>query len=249
MTWSMVGWAVIILAAVLLILFTFLFKKNSHYQARHQTSVDVLKSERVTAVERGERRQIILGNQLWSPAYSGLGLHALVTLPVFVNSAAIADRGQGVATSDGSLLVIARQITRGSYQDGYSELIDETIQHVTLPGVTPFSFTVGILHQLAVQKPRSLALFGVYGSESALWAASASDQGGEVFAAAGSLEAQAVLFLSVRDLLIGEEVYLMPGLVNPTPADQAAWLTEDIIRVLLIALLIAGAALKLGGVL
>jgi len=249
MTWSLLGWVIILLAAILLALSGFLFKKKNVYHVRHLPAVKRLVISRITAIERGLKRHIILGHQFWSQTYPGLGLQALFTLPVLVNAESEGDGGQVVFVGDGSLLALARQITSGSYRDGFSERVNDSTQRVTLPGMTPLSFTAGFLPELVSQKPGSVALFGDYGPEAALWAAAASDRGGDVFAAAGSLESQAVLFLSVRDLLLGEEAFLMPGLIRTTPADQAGWFVEDILRVLLIALLIAGAALKLGGIL
>jgi hypothetical protein len=70
-----------------------------------------------------------------------------------------------------------------------------------------------------------------------------------VFAAAGSVIAQAALFLNVRDLLIGEEVFMLPGLMEPTPPNQAGWLTEDILRAALMGLLIVAVILKVAGLL
>lgn len=249
MTWSLVGWAIILLAAVMLILSTFLLKTDRSYRVRRLPAVDDLVASRTTAVERGRKRQIVLGHRLWSPVYPGLGLQALAALPTLAGAETTVDGGQSVSLSEGSLLVLARQVVGGGYSDGFSEYINETVQLVTLPGVTPLSFTAGFLHTLAVQKPYSTALFGNYGPEGALWAAAAADRGGDVFAAGGSLASQAVLFLSVRDLLFGEEAFLVPGLISPDTADHAGWLTEDILRVLLVVLLIVGAALKMGGIL
>ncbi len=249
MTWSLLGWVIILLAALLLALSSFLFKKKIIYHVRHLPAVKRLMSSRITAIERGQKRHIMIGHQFWSQTYPGLGLQALTTLPVFVDPESTGDSGQIIYTSDGSLLALARQITSGSYRDGFSERINDSTRRVTLLGMTSYSFTAGYLSELASQKPGSVALFGNYGPEAALWAAAAADRGGDVFAAAGSFESQAALFLSVRDLLLGEEAFLMPGLRRTTPADKAGWFVEDILRVLLITLLIAGAALKLGGIL
>lgn len=249
MTWSLVGWAVIMLAAVLLVLFEVSLKGKTNYRVRHISAVEGLKTSRVTAVEKGRRRQVILGHRLWSQTYPGLGLQALTALPAFIDAEAVVDGGQILSLGGGSLLVLARQVIQGRYKDGFSESINEGVQHLTLPGVTPLSFTAGILDMLAQQRPYSTALFGDYGPEAALWAASTADRGGEVFAAAGSLESQAVLFLSVRDLLIGEEIYLIPGSLDPAKSDRTGCLVEDILRIVLITSLLAGVVLKLGGIL
>jgi len=94
-----------------------------------------------------------------------------------------------------------------------------------------------------------VGLFGNYGTTGAVNMEAAEKKGAHSFAAAGSVSTQAALFLTTRDLLIGEEVYLLPGLFDELPENQATWISEDILRVLLIALLVIAAGLKMVGIL
>ena len=102
---------------------------------------------------------------------------------------------------------------------------------------------------MGLHSPGSVGLFGHYGPMEALVLEAAQMKGGHSFAAAGSISAQAALFLTTRDLLIGEEIFLLPGLMDRSPSLQAAWISEDILRVLMIALLVIAAGLTLAGVL
>jgi hypothetical protein len=63
------------------------------------------------------------------------------------------------------------------------------------------------------------------------------------------LTAQATLFLCVYDLLIGEEVFMIAPTLTGTRQSRARLMVEDLLRVTLIVLLIAGAVLKMCGVL
>ena len=249
MTWTQIGWTVIALAAVLLAGFSLLFGRRYKYLARTSPAVKRLQDQRVIAVERGVGRQVVLGDGLWTHAYPGLGLHALSMLPGMVSPEDSVEGGQVISTGSGALVLFARQIVQGCYQDGFSPGLQERVLPVSLPGPTPLSFTAGLLPGFSTQPPGSLAMFGSFGLSAPLWAEAAQIKGGHVFAAAGSITAQAALFLNVHDLLIGEEVFMLPGLIKTTASYQAGWLTEDILRVSLMALLIVAAILKMAGLL
>ena len=249
MTWSEIGWIIIGLAAILLTASSIIFKGRRSYFVRTSPAVKAFLDQRVTAIERGETRQIVLGDRFWSRANPGLELHALAVLPDLASPEAIADGGQTVAAGTGELVLFARQILTGGYQDGFSTGLHSLIMPVILPGPTPLSFLAGFLPEIGFQSPGSVGLFGNYGITAPMLAEGATRRGGHAFAAAGSVTAQAALFLNVRDLLIGEEVFLLPGLITRTPYNQAGWMTEDILRASLIALMAIAALLKMAGLL
>lgn len=249
MTWSLAGWALIGFAAITLSVFSLLYKSHTAYRVRHKPAAKALLNARTSSIERGQRQQIVLGHRLWSQTYPGLGLHSLSVLPTFLDPEAEADGGLSVSTGDGSLVLFARQIIHNRYQGGFSTALHDRGVSAVLPGPTPWSFTAGLLVELVSDPHGSLALFGNYGPEALLWTEAVYAKGGHVLAAAGTIESQAALYLSVRDLLIGENIFMMPGLINPNPKNSAGWLAEDLLRNLLILLLIAAAILKMVGVL
>lgn len=244
MTWTEIGWVIIALGAVLLAGFNFLFTRRFRYQARAISAVEAFLDHRVRSVERGETRQVLLGDQFWSRAYPALGLHALSVYSGLVRVDKNADEGQLAAAGTGELVLFARQIVQGRYQNGVS-----THLSVTLPGPTPLSFVAGLLPEMGLHPPGTVGLFGNYGYMGAVLTEAAMMKGAHVFTAAASITAQAALFFNLRDLLIGEEVFMLPGLLDPTPGNQAGWATEDILRVLLMAFLVIVAGLKMAGVL
>jgi hypothetical protein len=243
------GLILIGLTSTLLIVFTVIYKFRQGYQVRRDLGVEKMMHAHVASMESGKPHAVILGHQLLSRAYPGLGLHSLTVLPVFLDPETPVDGGLTILGSEGSLVTFARQIVQERYKGEFSLTLHQFIRNTTLPGPTPFSFTAAILPMLSAHPHRLLALFGNYGPEALLWVTEAQAGGGQVFSAAGSLASQASLFLQVRDVLIGETVFLLPGLIDPSPSDQAAWLTEDVLRTALIVFLIVAAILKMIGVL
>ena len=249
MTPSLVGWLLILISVSLLIFFTLWFKKREGYQARKITGVDALKNARVAAIEGGKPQHFILGSQLFSQVYPGLGLSSLGGFSSYLDEETGIYGGLSVSGSDGSLVVLGRQIVHNRYHNGFYKTLQPQGARANLFGPSPLSFTAGLLSELGFYPPHTLSLFGNYGSESLLWAEAAASRGGYVFAAAGTIASQAALFIRVRDLLLGEEVFLVNGLLDPSPADRATWLTEDLVRMILMILLLLGAVLKMVGIL
>ena len=249
MNWTLVGWILIGLSALLLVLFTFIFHSKSHYIVRYIPEAVAMRDSQASSVERGDSRQVILGDQLWSRLYPGLGLHALAVLPVILAPETVADGRLSISASGCSLVVFARQIVQSCYQDGFSPLLVQPFVQTTLPGPTPLSLVAGLLPEMTQKNFGSLALFGNYGPESVLLTEAVQSHDGFVYASAGALAAQAALYASVRNLVIGETVFMMPGLFTPDAANQASWMMEDILRIVLMLGLIVGAVLKAMGVL
>lgn len=249
MTWSLFGWVIIGLSALLLLGTGILLKDRFDYSVRRMASIQALINARTAALERGQQMGVTLGHHLWAWPYHGLGLYPLVVLPTLTDPETMVDGSQGLYGSDGSLILFARQIISGRYREGYSEDLASPGAYVNLPGPTSLSFTAGLMSELCMYPYSSLLLMGSYGPESSLWAEAALSRGSHVFAAAGSLASQAVLYLIVRDILLGEEVFMLPGLLAPAVKHRAGWLTEDVLRIVLILALIAGALFKMVGVL
>jgi len=248
MTWTLVGWVFIGCAAVLLLISIFIRFEN-RYPIRQMPAIAHLRKAQSASMETGRGRWVLLGDRFIPQAYPGLGLHALSVLPMFLSMESGVDGGLTLGSADGSLAVFARQVVQNNYRDGFSPVLHQAGAQIALYGPTPLSFTAGLLPELSPLTSGSLALFGHYGPESLLWVDAVQRRHGAIFASGGSLAAQAVLFLSVRDVLIGEATFAYPQ--APAPDNRAArqLLTEDVLRLALILGLLIGVGLKLGGVL
>lgn len=248
MNQKLIGLIIILLSAVLLPSLYLLLKRKDIYFPRNFPAIDLLKSNRTKSIERGLGRGVVLGHRLWSQPYPGLGLAALQALPIYDEMGVRFDGRQQITTSAGSLLLFTRQILSEQYIGGFSEDLHQKSESMIL-GVTPWSYTAGLLPELSAAPQGSLSLLGYFGPEAALWGGELDEYSGHIFAAGGTLAGQAALFLSVRDLILGESIYALPGLFHPTPLNKASLLTGDILRALLILALLVGVGLKLAGVL
>lgn len=248
MTWTLLGWALIIIAAVFLIVFSW----GVYFPAPPPRKVPFFQRYKVArgkTIEQGKLQQVILGNQFWSSTYPGLGLTGLSSLSALITPETLVDGSQALTTASGSIASIAQQVVEGKYTDGFSRQLTEPRVETRVPGITPFTFTAGLLSELKLAPAGSLLYLGDFGPEAVLAVQKVANHGGQVFIGAGSLTAQATLFLCARDLLLGEEVFMLSPALAPTPKNRAGMLVEDVLRVALMLLLIAGAVLKMCGVL
>ena len=68
-------------------------------------------------------------------------------------------------------------------------------------------------------------------------------------AASDTLAAQAVLYASAQEPLIGEELYAAGAYMDAGPLHTASLTVQDILRWLMIVVILGGAAFKLLGIL
>jgi len=249
MNWSILGWGMISVAIILLVVFTFRFKNGKSYKVRKNTQMEGLNKSRIAKIEGGLHRTIVLGHQLSSSAYPGLGLNSLAIVPGILDPETLADGKLNISTSQGSLMVFVRQIVENSYQNGFSKALTQRGVNTVLPGPTVYSNIAGLVCELGVHPQHGLILAGNFGPEVSLLSEVCVSKNGDVFAAAGTITSQAALFPQVENLVMGENNFMLPGLLTPSPGRDAGWLTEDILRILLIFMIIAAAILKMVGVL
>ena len=152
----------------------------------------------------------------------GWGFPGWRSYDALLDAESLADGRQTVSANEGILAVFARQIIHGRYESGFSEqLLSSEVQPVVY-GPTTFSFNGGLMSDLKMQDYGTLVILGDFGPESAISVKNIHDQRGDAFSAAGSMASQAALLLNVQNILLGEEVYLAPALLDPQPKHLAA---------------------------
>ncbi len=113
-----------------------------------------------------------------------------------------------------------------------------------LTGVTPMSYAAGALSALHYEQTSMMVAGGMLGAELQLILDTAEDESVKILAAPDSPVGQAVAFASPVDMLIGEEIFALPGYLNAGSMYSASLLAEDSLRWLLIVFILLGAALR-----
>jgi hypothetical protein len=198
------------------------------------------------SVEEGSRIHVSLGNaSLTQPASAS----AFVSLTALRRISQLSSAGDNppIATSGDSVLALLSQDTlhQVARETHTTDLYDPT--HGILAGVTPLSYVAGALEQMHDPEVKTNVLIGTYGSEVGFLSSYSEEKGAYTLAASDSLPAQAVLYATTEQPLIGEELFALPAYLHSTPVHSASLQAQDLLRGVVVLAIVIGSLLKLLG--
>jgi hypothetical protein len=198
------------------------------------------------SVEEGSRIHVSLGNaSLTQPASAS----AFVSLTALRRISQLSSAGDNppIATSGDSVLALLSQDTlhQVARETHTTDLYDPT--HGILAGVTPLSYVAGALEQMHDPEVKTNVLIGNYGSEVGFLSSYSEEKGAYTLAASDSLPAQAVLYATTEQPLIGEELFALPAYLHSTPVHSASLQAQDLLRGVVVLAIVIGSLLKLLG--
>ncbi|MCC6148116.1 MAG: hypothetical protein IT308_11175 [Anaerolineaceae bacterium] len=196
------------------------------------------------SVEEGKRLHVSLGNSSILGPNNASALVGLSALEQAARISLVGDRPPVATSGDGTLAILSQDTLQAAYRTNHATAQYDP-DRGRLAGVTPFSYTAGVIPILSGEQISANLLVGYYGPEIALICEAAERQGAFVLAGSESLPAQAALYATAQEPLIGEELFAIPAYLQASPVHQASLKAQDVLRWVLILLLIAGAALKL----
>ena len=244
---TIVGVVIIVLAAVAL--FVFAVPLRSRVRPVFRSIQGILRLRRAIglAVEDGKRLHVSLGESSLTGSSSAAGLVALSTLERIAALSIISDRPPVATSGEGSLSILSQDKLRVAYREGNAiEQYDPDRGRLT--GVTPFSYAAGAIPVIRDEQVSANVFAGNFGPEVGLMAEAGHQTRSFVVAASDNLPAQAVIYATAGEPLIGEELFAVPAYLQAGPFHQASLLVQDILRWLVILLILVGIILKLMGI-
>jgi len=233
---------------IVMILWVVFDRKGMHGKLREISAFAKLNHEIGLAVEAGQRLHLSLGYGGVLGWHSGSAFVGLNILKRIAQIASIADKPP-IATSGESIEAILSQDTlHASYQlsgqeHQYSHLDGQVC------GLTPFSFTVGMIPVIYDQNVSTHILSGSFGGEVAVISEAIHRNNSTTVAGSDSLTAQAILYSFTDQLLIGEELYASGAYLQAGGFHTASVKTQDIFRWIIVFIIGIGSILKLVGIL
>jgi hypothetical protein len=199
------------------------------------------------SVEEGTRLHVSLGRASLLTSRGGPSLAGLSMLRFLTERTSVGDLPPVATTGDPALVLLAQDSLKAGYQAAAAEdLYQPTTGRLT--GVTPFSYAAGAMPIIRDENVSANLLIGGFGPEVALITDAALRAGSPVIGGTDDLAAQSILFAAAQEPLIGEELFAASAYLGSDPAQSASLSLQDILRWLLIVALLAGALLKLMGV-
>lgn len=200
------------------------------------------------AVEQGTRLHISLGKGDLLSSNNTSALVGLTTLERIARLSTASDRPTVATSGSGSLAILSQDSLHAAYRIANAiEQYDP--DRGRLAGPTPFSYVAGMLPVVRGEHVSTHLLIGNFGPEIGIVTQEAEQVSAFTLAASDSLPAQAVLYATTQEPLIGEELYAVPAYLQAGPIYTASVRAQDILRWGLAGLVILSAILKLVGVL
>jgi hypothetical protein len=241
---NLAGLAVVILCALLMVIFRVVYRKQPLRGLRLIPAFNRLRQAIGLAVEDGSRLHISLGNASPYSQQSASALVGLSTLERVTQLSAASDQPPVATSGDGGMAVLSQDILRASYRRANTpSLYDPILGRVS--GPTPFSYIAGALPVMHDEEVSANIFLGSFGPEVALLADAAEQENTFTLAGSDSLPAQAALYATAREPLIGEELFASGASLQTNPFHPASLRAQDVLRWLIFLGLLAGALLKL----
>ena len=198
------------------------------------------------AVEDGTRMHVSIGQASIVGPNNASALVGLSTIERIGQMSSISDRPPVVTSGDGTLAILSEDTLRAAYRTTNNlELYNPT--QARLSGPTPFSYIAGTLPVIWDERVSANILVGSFGPEVALLAEASDAEGAFLLAASDSIAAQAVLYTTATEPLIGEELFAIPAYLQSGAIHTASLRVQDVLRWLVIAGMVLGSILAILG--
>jgi hypothetical protein len=245
---NIAGLILVVAGLGLIIFFSLPFTNKKRPVFRTITAFQRLRRGIGLAVEQGTRLHISLGKGDLLSSNNTSALVGLTTLERIARLSTASDRPTIATSGSGSLAILSQDSLHAAYRiANAAEQYDP--DRGRLAGPTPFSYIAGMLPVVRSEHVSTHLLVGNFGPEIGIVTDEADQVSAFTLASSDSLPAQAVLYATTQEPLIGEELYAIPAYLQAGTIYTASVRAQDILRWGLAAVVVLGAILKLVGVL
>ncbi len=242
------GIFILVTTLVLMAVFATLNLQKRKENLRPIPSLDNLQKTINQAVEGGKGLHISLGRGGILGGQFGGSLMALSILKQIAKQSVNGDLPPLATTGDGLINILSHETLESAYPANRLPT-DYGVIGSQVTGVTPFSYIAGAMMAHRPDDQTNLFIIGSYGAEAALLADQAERSRTHTISGTSDLTAQSMLFVTTRAPLIGEEFFAAGAYIQSAPEHYASAKTQDVLRILVVVAIIAGALLKLAGIL
>lgn len=243
---GMIGLGFVLIFFALILFFAAASSRLPKWQMRAIPAFDRLHQAIGLAVEAGERIHLSLGRGSLSGLQGSSPLVGLSLLGRISRDASVSDRPPVTTSGDGTLAILSQDKLKGTLHDIGAQSRYDSLSG-RLSGLTPFSYAGGTLPVIYDEQVAASILAGHFGSEVALIADATEQKDGLSLAGSDSMPAQAVLFATAQEPLIGEELYAAGAYTGVNQIHIASLRAQDVLRWMVMGIILVGSGLKLLG--
>lgn len=241
---DLAGFGIVFFSAALMLGFVVLRRKTRSV-FRDIPAITRLRQAVGLVVEDGSRLHVSLGRGALTSPQSASALAGLALLHRMANLTSAGDQPPIVTSGEATLAILSQDTLQAAEKISDRAAFDLTTGRLT--GLTPFSYAAGAIPAIRDENVSATLLMGNFGVEVALLTDAVERENTFVLAGSDNLTAQAVIYASAQEPLIGEEIYAAGAYLDSGPLHTASLTVQDILRWLIIAVILAGALLTLAG--
>jgi hypothetical protein len=197
-------------------------------------------------VEDGSRLHVSLGRGALISFQSASALAGLALLDRLAELTSAGDKPPIVTSGEATLAILSQDTLQAAEKIPERAAFEPTAGRIS--GFTPFSYAAGVIPVIRDENVSANILMGNFGVEVALLTDAVERENSFVLAGSDNLTAQAVIYASAQETLIGEEIYAAGAYTQAGPLHTASLVVQDILRWLIIAVILMGGIIKLAGV-
>jgi hypothetical protein len=243
---GLVGFGIIFLGAVLMGALMVLRRKTPPVFREIQAFTH-LRQAVGRVVEDGTRLHVSLGRGALVSPQSASAFAGLTFLGCLAKLTSAGDKPPVATSGDAVLTILSQNTLQSASRASGQGVYDPTAGRLT--GLTPFSYAAGAIPAIRDENICTTVLIGNFGVEAALLADAADRTDTFTLAGSDNLSAQAVLFATAQEPIIGEELYAAGAYFDAGRVHTASLTVQDILRWLIILVMLGGALLTLVGIL
>ena len=241
------GIVVIVLFFGLIIFFSIINQESKEKNIRPIPAYDKINQEINIAVEDGTQLHISLGRGGIASPESASALAGLSILKQVIEKSSVCDYPPVASTGNAVISILAQDTIQGT-----SKAISVSDQGRNpsgeLVGLTPFSYAAGTLTTIRDNKVSANIHTGWFGSE-VTWLTTAGErQSSPTIAGTAQLPAQAIMYASASDPLIGEELFAGGAYLGAGKVHMASISTQDVFRWIIIFIILGSVLLNFLGI-
>lgn len=241
------GIVIIVLFIGLMVFFSYINKDRETHNIRPIAAYDKIIREINVAVEDGSQLHISLGRGGVTGPESAAALAGLGILKQVIEKSSVCDHPPVASTGNPVVSILAQDTIKGSSK---AISISDQIKNPSgeLMGLTPFSYAVGTLSTIRNDNVSANIHTGWFGNE-ITWITTAGErQSSPTIAGTSQLPAQAVIYASASDPLIGEELYAGGAYLGAGKMHQASISAQDVVRWIIVFIILASVVMNILGI-
>jgi hypothetical protein len=232
------------------LIFYYLFSEriNAKISMRSIQAFKHFRREVDLAVEAGKRLHISLGRGSINELQGGSAFIGLTILDRCARAASNSDRPPITTSGDGVIMILSQDTLQNTYRSlATEERYDPTSARLT--GLTPMAYAAGSMPAIHDENVSANILAGHFGAEVALLTEAGERNRSLTVGGSDSISAQAVLYATSDEPLLGEELYAAGAYLGGGATHTASLQMQDVIRWIMVVFIVLGAILKLLGIL